>query len=187
MTDRPAGPPADADASPAPVLFEARLVPHRSLPPAAFTLLMSAVIVVAFIAGTVAVAFGAWPVTGFCGVELLLFYLLFRLNYRSAAAASESIRLTADRLDVVRRERSRETGRWSLQPYWITIVLAGEEGAGAVLLRSHGRTLAVGRFLAPAERLKLKDALALALARARESRFDQAEAPPRESIRRTPR
>ena|SRR5512145_3031490 len=158
----------------APVLFEARLTPHRSLPPAAFGLLMAAVILVAFLAGAVSVAFGAWPVTGFCGVELLLFYLLFRLNYRSAAGASEWIRLTPGRLEVVRRERNRETGRWVLQPYWLSVALEGgeSEGPGAVLLRSHGRSLALGRFLPPEERLRLKEALAEALARAREPRFD---------------
>ena len=157
-----------------PVLFEARLSPHRSLAPAAFTALMLAVVAVAFLAGAVSVAFGAWPVTGFCGVELLLFYLLFRLNYRSAEGASEWIRLTRERLEVVRRERNRETGRWVLQPYWLSVALEGgeAEGPGAVLLRSHGRSLALGRFLPPEERLQLKEALATALARARESRFD---------------
>jgi uncharacterized membrane protein len=170
MSDLP--PAAGEDAS-GPVLFEARLTPHRSLPPAAFAVLMAAVIAVAFAAGAVAVAFGAWPVTGFCGVELFLFWWLFRLNYRSAAGASEWIRLTPGRLEVVRRERDRETGRWVLQPYWLTVALEGSEseGAGAVLLRSHGRVLAVGRFLPPEERLRLKQALADALARAREPRL----------------
>jgi uncharacterized membrane protein len=156
-----------------PVLFEAQLTPYRSLPPAAFTMLMLAVIAVAFFAGAVSVAFGAWPVTGFCGVELLLFYMLFRLNYRSAAGASEWIRLTCDRLEVVRRERHREIGRWVLQPYWLTVSIEGgeTEGPGAVLLRSHGRTLKIGGFLPPQERLRLKEALAAALARAREPRL----------------
>ena len=158
----------------APVLFETQLRPHRSLAPAAFVGLMAGVAAVAFLAGAVSVAFGAWPVTGFCGVELLLFYWLFRLNYRSAVGCSEWIRLTPDRLEVVRRERNREIGRWVLQPYWLNVALEGSEseGSGAVLLRSHGRTLALGRFLAPPERVKLKEALALALARAREARFD---------------
>jgi uncharacterized membrane protein len=157
-----------------PVLFEAQLTPYRSLPPAAFTILMLAVIAVAFIAGMVSIAFGAWPVTGFCGVELLLFYWLFRLNYRSAGGVSEWIRLTADRLEVVRHEHNRETGRWILQPYWLNLSLEGgeSEGAGAVLVRSHGRTLALGRFLAPQERLRLKEALSAALEGARAPRFD---------------
>jgi uncharacterized membrane protein len=172
MTEAPPAPREGQDS--APVLFEAQLKPYRSLPPAAFTVLMAAVITVAFLAGAVSVAFGAWPVTGFCGVELLLFYWLFRLNYRSAAGLSEWIRLTADRLEVVRRERGRETGRWVLQPYWLNVQLEGNDSqaAGAVLLRSHGRTLAIGRFLAPEERLRLKEALALAIARAREPRIE---------------
>jgi uncharacterized membrane protein len=167
-------PPEAGDGDTGPVLFEARLTPHRSLPPAAFTVLMAAVIAVAFAAGAVSVAFGAWPVTGFCGVELFLFWWLFRLNYRSAAGVSEWIRLTPGRLEVVRRERDRETGRWVLQPYWLNVALEGSEseGSGAVLLRSHGRVLALGRFLPPQERVRLKEALAAALARARASRFD---------------
>jgi uncharacterized membrane protein len=171
MTEAPPGP--TCEPAPAPVLFEAQLAPHRSLPPTAFGLLMAAVIAVAFLAGAVSVAFGAWPVTGFCGVELLLFYLLFRLNYRSAAGSSEWIRLTPGRLEIVRHERNRETGRWVLQPYWLSVVLEGgeTEGPGAVLLRTHGRSLAIGRFLPPEERLRLKEALAAALARAREQRF----------------
>lgn len=174
MIESPAGAGEGFEGPSAPVLFEARLTPHRSLSPTAFTLLMAGVVAVAFVAGAASVALGAYPVTGFCGVELLLFYLLFRLNYRSAVGASEWIRLTADRLEVVRRERNRETGRWVLQPYWLSMAVEGNEseGAGAVLLRSHGRTLALGRFLAPEERLRLREALALALARAREPRFN---------------
>ena len=174
MNEAPPAAREGQDSAPAPVLFEARLTPYRSLPPAAFTILMAAVVAVAFFAGAVSVAFGAWPVTGFCGVELLLFYWLFRLNYRSAAGQSEWIRLTADRLEVIRRERGRETGRWVLQPYWLSVQLEGSDShaAGAVLLRSHGRTLAIGRFLSPEERLRLKEALALALSRAREPGLD---------------
>jgi uncharacterized membrane protein len=174
MTEPAEGTETGVEVGSAPVLFEARLTPHRSLPPTAFTLLMIAVIAVAFVAGAGFVALGAYPVTGFCGVELFLFFLLFRLNYRSASGASEWIRLTTDRLEVVRRERNRETGRWSLQPYWLSVVLEGSEydSAGAVLLRSHGRSLAIGRFLSPQERVRLREALALALARLREPRFD---------------
>jgi uncharacterized membrane protein len=174
MTELAEGAEPGLEVGAAPILFEARLTPHRSLSPTAFTLLMIAVIAVAFVAGAGFVALGAYPVTGFCGVELFLFFLLFRLNYRSASGPSEWIRLTSDRLEVVRREGNRETGRWSLQPYWLSVVLEGSEddAAGAVLLRSHGRSLAIGRFLSPNERVRLREALALALARLREPRFD---------------
>ena len=60
-----------------------------------------------------------------------------------------------------------QQGRWCLRRE------GGEsEAAGAVLLRSHGRSLAIGRFLSPEERVRLREALALALARLREPRFD---------------
>jgi uncharacterized membrane protein len=188
MTDPDKGPGEGPGGVPTPILFEARLTPHRSLSSTAFTLLMTAVIAVAFVAGAAFVALGAYPVTGFCGLELFLFFLLFRLNYRSATGSSEWIRLTSDRLEIVRRERNRETGRWSLQPYWLSVALEGSENdsGGAVLLRSHGRSLAIGRFLAPEERVRLREALALALARLREPRFDQGSSvDPRKAERST--
>jgi uncharacterized membrane protein len=166
-----------AAGEPAPLLFEARLTPHRSLPPAAFLVILAAVAAVGFAAGMVSIRLGAWPVTGFCGLEFVLFGLMFRLNYRSAGRC-DWVRLHPDRLEVVREVAGRETGRWSVPPYWLKVILEHEDGSGRLWLRSHGSSLAVGTFLGPGERIRFKDALDRALAGLRGPQFDQGPPSP---------
>src|SRR5262249_40200567 len=160
-----------------PLLFEVRLTPYRSLPRSAFLAILIGVAAVGFAAGIFSIRLGAWPVTGFCGLEFFLFWLMFRLNYRSAGR-SEWISLRLDRLEVGREGGGRETGRGTVQTYWGQVVLETADGRGRLWLRSHGRSLVIGTFLAPAERLRLKENLERALATLRERRFDQEPRPP---------
>src|SRR3546814_4547335 len=66
---------------------------------------MSAVATVGFGAGIAFLAMGAWPVFGFCGLEVVLIYVCFRLNYRSGRMF-ERVRLT-DRALTVERHSPR--------------------------------------------------------------------------------
>ena len=79
MTDRNA--PADE-----PALFCALITPHRSLGGAGFLVLMAAIGGVSFAAGIVFLILGAWPVVGFFGLDVVLIYWAFRINYRAARA-----------------------------------------------------------------------------------------------------
>src|SRR3546814_13731168 len=72
-------------AQPAPV-FAAELKPHRSLGPRGFAILMAVVAGVNFAAGALFWAKGAWPVFGFCGLDVAAVFLAFRYNYRQARA-----------------------------------------------------------------------------------------------------
>src|SRR5262245_7349923 len=73
--------------------FRAVLHSHRSLGPKGFLILMLALGAVSFVTGVVFLSMGAWPVTGFFGLDVLLVYLAFKLNYR-AARAYELVELT---------------------------------------------------------------------------------------------
>lgn len=150
--------------------FDVVLTPHRSLSPAGFAIMMTAVVGIAFVGGIVFLMQGAWPVTGFGVIEVGLFYLMFRLNYRSARM-HERLRLTDDALEVERHEVGGRVRRWSFQPYWLRVDMEDPpEPGSALLLRSHGRSLAIGAFLSPDERLDLAKALRAELARMREGR-----------------
>ena len=150
--------------------FDVVLTPHRSLPPAGFAIMMAGVIGVAFVGGIVFLMRGAWPVTGFGVIEVGLFYLMFRLNYRSARM-HERLRLTDDALEVERHEVGGRVRRWTFQPYWLQVDMEDPpEPTSALLLRSHGKSLAIGAFLSPDERLDLAKALRAELARLREGR-----------------
>jgi len=153
-----------------PARFDVVLTPHRSLSPAGFAILMTAVIGIAFVGGVVFLLRGAWPVTGFGAIEVGLFYLMFRLNYRSARM-HERLRLTDEALEIERHEVGGRVRRWSFQPYWLQVEIADPpQSDSALLLRSHGRSLAIGAFLSPDERLDLAKALRTELARLKEGR-----------------
>ena len=100
--EKPTGPQEDS-----PALFEAILEPHRSLSPRGFLVLMAAVVMVSFIAGMAFVMVGAWPVFGFIGLDAVLIYVAFRVNFHSAKIY-ESLKLTENNFVV---ERKRPNGK----------------------------------------------------------------------------
>lgn len=144
------------------VLFDAVITPHRSLGPRGFTMLMILIGAISFICGIAFMAAGAWPVVGFLGLDVLLVYLAFRLNYRSGRAV-EYVKLTRRAL-IIRRFNQHGHGiEIEMQPYWLKVELAGKDVAGQIRLCSHGEIHTVGAFLSPAERVAFADALRKAL------------------------
>lgn len=147
--------------------FRAVLTPHRSLSPRGFLILMIAVGVVSFAAGVNFLLMGAWPVFGFFGLDALLIYIAFRLNYR-AARLVETVEITPLDLRLTRVHPSGRREEVELNPYWARVHLAErKDGANRLYLRSHGSIHPVGTFLTDDERRDLASALRNALAVAR--------------------
>ena len=65
-------------------LFSALLTPHRSLSRTGFLVLMVFLSVVSFAAGLAFLLMGAWPVFGFFGLDVLVIWWAFRINFRRA-------------------------------------------------------------------------------------------------------
>ena len=70
-------------------IFHALLVPHRSLGRFGFLIVMGALGLSSFLTGLFFLSIGAWPVFGFLGVDVLIVYLAFRMNYAAAKAHEE--------------------------------------------------------------------------------------------------
>jgi uncharacterized membrane protein len=151
-----------------PTLFSATLRPHRSLGRTGFLVLMLLLGAVSFVAGMVFLIAGAWPVLGFFGLDVLLVYWAFRVNYR-AAAACEQVTMTASELKVRKVSRRGQVAEWTLNPVWtkLDVQTHVEYGIERLFLVSHGRRLAIASFLGPAERQELATALAAALGEAK--------------------
>jgi len=163
-------------APPEPVFFERVLWPHRSLPPRGFRLVMLGLGVMSFIAGVCFVAAGAWPVCGFFGLDVALLYLAFRLSYRSARQR-ETLRLADDQFTVERVDIYGERRLWRFQPFWLKVVLEERrDESNRLLLASHGKSIAIGDFLAPPVRRDLAATLREVLARWRAA-LNPANAP----------
>ncbi|MDE1149076.1 MAG: DUF2244 domain-containing protein [Azospirillaceae bacterium] len=149
------------------VLLSVILRPHRSLSRRGFRILMIGVAAVSLTVGTVFFLRGAWPVIGFCGIDVLVVYLFFRASYRSARLY-ERVELTDDALTVERVEPRRPSRTWSFIPYWLRVHM--DEPAqhdSQVVLSSHGKRLTVGSFLPMEERVQVAHTLSDALARQR--------------------
>jgi uncharacterized membrane protein len=149
-------------------IFEAVITPHRSLGQTGFVLLMAAVGAVSFVAGMVFLLLGAWPVFGFFGLDVLLLYWAFRINYR-AAAAYEMVTVTPLELKVRRVSHRGKISEWVLNPLWVTLdrVTHEEFGIERLFLVSRGRRLAVANFLSPNEKASFAKALSGAIGEAK--------------------
>lgn len=162
----------DAD-SPKPLQFSATLLPHRSLSRKGFVRLMLAIGVVSIICGVGFFIVGAWPVTGFFGLDVLLIYLAFRMNYRSARI-HERVDLTETELKVTRVHKSGRSQSFAFNPYWVRFqLIRRDDTAHELMLSSHGRYLIFGKFLSNTEKESFADALSAAL-RAQKSRASPA-------------
>ncbi len=149
--------------------FRAVLAPHRSLSPVGFVALMAFVGVVGFVAGLSFYMIGAWPVLGFFGLDVLLVYVAFRLNYRSGRLR-ETVDLVPDALTITRYHPSGHREQFTFNPYWVRVELTeGRDGRTDLKLRLHDRVVSFGRFLTDEERRDLAGTLSGALADTRRS------------------
>ena len=149
------------------IRFDAVLHPHTSLTPRGFFLLMAFVGVISFCAGVSFMIAGAWPVFGFFGIDVVLVYLAFKMNFRDAERY-ETLRLTATSLTVERVAPSGKRERWRFQPYWLQVEIDDDpEPGSALMLRSHGRIVEIGSFLTAEEKIDLANALRHELAKLR--------------------
>ena len=147
-----------------PTLFSARVTPHRSLNRTGFLVLMSFIGAVSFVAGVAFWMMGAWPIFGFFGLDVLVIYWAFRINFRSADA-TEDIVLTPSELRVRRISHRGHLIEWSFNPLWVQLEQTGdpEFGIERLYLVSRGRRVSVGHFLGPDEKASFAKALLAAL------------------------
>jgi uncharacterized membrane protein len=147
-----------------PKLFSARLTPHRSLNRTGFLVLMAFLCAVSFVAGVAFLLMGAWPVFGFFGLDVLVIYWAFRVNYRRGDA-SEEITVTPSELRVRRISHRGHVVEWVLNPLWVRLdqKTHAEFGIERLYLVSQGRHVSVGSFLGPDEKASFAKALMAAL------------------------
>jgi uncharacterized membrane protein len=149
-------------------IFSALLTPHRSLSRTGFLVLMAFVSFISSAAGLVFWLIGAWPVLGFFGLDVLVIYWAFRINFRHARA-SEEIRITASELRLRRVSHRGHVVEFVLNPLWVQLdrKTHAEYGIEKLYLRSKGRRVSIGSFLGPDEKASFANALSDALAAAR--------------------
>jgi uncharacterized membrane protein len=151
-----------------PAIFSAVLTPQRSLGPRGFLALMLVLCCINFVTGMVFLLAGAWPVFGFCGLDVLLVYWAFRVSYRRAKAY-EQVTVTPSELTVRQVSHQGRISEWTLNPLWVRLdrVVHAEFGIERLFLVSRGQRLAIAGFLGAHEKESFAHALSAALGEAK--------------------
>ena len=145
-------------------LFDAVLHPHTSLSPRGFLLLMVAIGSVSFVAGMIFMLAGAWPVLGFFGLDVLVIWWAFKVNFRTARACEEIV-VTPSELRVRRVSHRGQVAEWTFNPLWVRLDMEVDEDFGIehLYLISRGHQIQIARFLGPEEKSSFYKCLVEAL------------------------
>lgn len=148
--------------------FRALLMPHRSLGRTGFTILMGSLLFGWMATGVIFLSHGAWPIFGFFGLDVLLVYIAFRVNYR-AARARELISVSRTSLDITKIAPSGRAEAHQFNPFWARFSIArhDEIGITGMAVQGQGKNVSVGSFLNPDDRESFAAAFSGALAKAR--------------------
>jgi uncharacterized membrane protein len=151
-----------------PTIFSVVITPHRSLGRIGFFLLMGFFGLISFVAGMMFLMAGAWPVFGFFGLDVLLLYWAFRLNYRHAGAYEE-LKITPSALTVRKVSHHGRVREWVLNPLWTRLERQSHEeyGIEKLFLVTRGKQLTVAGFLGPDEKAHFAEELSAALGEAK--------------------
>jgi uncharacterized membrane protein len=158
-----------------PVLFEAVIVPHRSLTPRGLRWLILMICTLCALTAGRFWLIGAWPVVVFSAMEVGLAVLLLMIN-ANRARASEMVLLTDRTLRVVRTTPAGQREERLLPRTWLNVAL--EESPGRVprlFLVARGVREEIGAALGETERRDLARALDQALHSARNPRFNNPQ------------
>ncbi len=156
-------------------VFEAMIVPHRSLSARGMRLLIGGLGGVGLFTSVLFWWLGAWPIAGFNGVELALAVVLLRINAR-AARASEMLLLDEGSLRIVRTAPDGTRQERRLPAAWLNVVVQERQGrVPGLWLVGQGRQEEVAKTLGEHEKLDLANALRAALHRLRHPVFDNPQ------------
>lgn len=149
-------------------LFEEILIPHRSLGPRGFSVLMGATFALCTLITIPFFLLRAWPVVGFMGLDVVGVYLAFRLNFR-AARAHEHFRLTYFELTFAKVSARGARREWRLAPAWVRLERVDDEDYGPqrLTLHSRGRSWRIAQGVGPQRKAEFAGGLARALIEAR--------------------
>lgn len=148
--------------------MDALLQPNRALTRKAFQVLILGFVALNLILAMLFVAYGAYPVLAFLGLDIALLWLAFRTNFRDGGLI-ERVQVAADRIHVMRQPVKGAAENWIVSPHWARVRAEPE----AVRIAAGDRSVAVGAFLSPPERDAFAAALEAAIAAAKRDRGDQ--------------
>jgi uncharacterized membrane protein len=156
---------ADPDHRDDPPVFAAELTAHRSLGRKGFRVMLVMSGAICLLYGLFFMVSGAWPVGLFFGLDFLLLYGAFRLNYRSGRAR-EQVTVTRSNLSIRKISPAGKTVEHRFNPFWARFGVSRHEefGITAMHVSGEGKRTDVGSLLNPDDRESFAKAFKGALA-----------------------
>lgn len=149
-------------------IFLAELVPYRSLPRKGFRVLLILTGALCAVQAGFFLVTGAWPIGLFCGLDFLLLYGAFRLNYRSGRAREE-VEVSRTNLSIRKFTPSGRMTEHRFNPFWARFFVKrhSEIGIVSMAVSGEGKRTDIGSFLNPDDRESFAKAFKGALATAK--------------------
>jgi uncharacterized membrane protein len=150
----------------APLLLNLTLTPNRSLSKRGFHVLMGVVTLISCVGAIRFMLLDAWPVALFFLLDVVLLYFAFKLNYRTGQQI-EHILLDKSHLLVQRIDSSGREYRLTFNLPWVRVEMEENPATQSRLwVKSSDKSVEIGRFLAPFERVEVKQQIESALSAA---------------------
>ena len=144
-------------------LYEISLYPYRSLNKTGFFILMFSLGLISFVAGIIFMIKGAWPVFGFFGLDILLVYIFFKINFRSGKK-KEILILTKNQLIIEFYNSKKISKTYYLDAHWLQIRLSKLKNEMSKLkISSKNKSIIIGSFLRYQEKIDVVKSLKKAL------------------------
>ncbi|MFN7090614.1 DUF2244 domain-containing protein [Allorhizobium sp. NPDC080224] len=150
-------------------IFAAELTPYRSLGRKGYRILFAVTGTVCLLHAVFFMATGAWPIGLFFGLDFLLLYGAFWLNYR-AARAREEVTVSRTNLSIRKFTPAGRMTEHTFKTLWARFFVHrhDEFGITSMVVSGEGRGTDVGSFLNPDDRESFAKALTGALATAKQ-------------------
>ncbi|MBS0275825.1 MAG: DUF2244 domain-containing protein [Proteobacteria bacterium] len=154
-----------------PVLLDETLRPSPPMAPRTLLAILGAVLAFNIAFALSFILRGAWPIAPFFGLDVALLAWAFHAS-TLAARRSERVTVTPSLLRIEQRPAKGAATLAEFNPYWVRVDLQWPtEFSNRLFLRSHGRELQLGAFLAPSVRESFANTLKSAISLAKSPRF----------------
>lgn len=154
------------------IYMDAVLRPNRSLSNHGFRIVMLSLAAMSFFSGLAFLSIGAWPVIGFFGLDVILVYLAFKVNFKAGARECETVKVSAAQVAISKTCHRGKIGWWRVSPSFARVIVDEvNEYETQVTLSAGGASLPLATCLSSHERIEFAAALKEALKQARSERY----------------
>ncbi len=104
---------------------------------------------------------GAWPVSGFLGLDIILFLWAIKVNYNKTKKYEKI--LLGKNLIIYKFFSNKVESKLCIEPTWIKIKIISVNNKNHIELSSRGKSISIGNFLKKEELLSFAEELRAAL------------------------